>query len=235
MTRDYFTIGEVVQKLSSSFPDLTPSKLRFLEDEGLLTPNRTASGYRKFSKDDVTRLKIILTLQKEHFFPLTVIKEKLVEFDAGILSQDLIAELKAKVDPDDTILQKPEGAILVKEITSTIGIPENFLTQLEEFGLISIDRTPQAHAVSRNEIPIIQAAWKLTRYGVEPRHLRMYVTFAQRESTFFAQILHPTYRHKTPESKAKLNQSLLDIYAQTEKIKSELFKNALSNELSELL
>lgn len=235
MTRDYFTIGEVVQKLASTFPDLTPSKLRFLEDEGLVTPNRTASGYRKFSKDDVTRLKIILTLQKEHFFPLTVIKEKLVEYDAGILPQDLIAELKAKVDPEGTTILRSEGAILVKEIASKIGIPEQFFTQLEEFGLIKIDHVPQAHSISQQEIPVIQAAWKLTRYGVEPRHLRMYVTFAQRESAFFAQILHPTYRHKTPESKAKLNQTLLDIYAQTEKIKGELFKNALSEELSELL
>lgn len=235
MTRDYFTIGEVVQKLSSDFPDLTPSKLRFLEDEGLLTPERTASGYRKFSKEDLTRVKIILTLQKEHFFPLTFIKEKLVEYDAGILSQDLIAELKSKVDPDGTIIQKSDGTILVKEIASKIGIPEQFLNQLEEFGLITINRTPQAHSIPQNVIPVVQAAWKLTRYGVEPRHLRMYVTFAQRESSFFAQILHPTYRHKTPESKAKLNQSLLDIYAQTQSIKSELLKLALNDELSELL
>lgn len=235
MTRDYFTIGEVVQKLSLTFPDLTPSKLRFLEDEGLLTPERTASGYRKFSKDDLTRVKIILTLQKQHFFPLTIIKEKLVEYDAGILSQDLIAELQSKVDPEGTLIQKAEGTILVKEITSKIGIPEQFLNQLEEFGLIAIDRAPQAHSISQHFIPIVQAAWKLTRYGVEPRHLRMYVTFAQRESSFFAQILHPTYRHKTPESKSKLNQSLLDIYAQTESIKGELFKHALNQELSELL
>ena len=233
--RDYFTIGEVVQKLATRYPELSVSKLRFLEDEDLISPQRTPGGYRKFSKKDMDRVEIILRLQKEFFFPLGIIREKLIEFDSGITPKELLEHGEETDDKDFSSALSAEGRFSVKDSPSKLDIPENFIMDLSEYGIIEVSHQQGTRSVENADIPLIQAAWKLRKFGVEPRHLRMYVTFSQRESQLFGQILIPTYRHKTPESREQLNENLTEISVQLDYLRGRLSRKALAEELHDLL
>ncbi|MBK5212002.1 MAG: MerR family transcriptional regulator [Coriobacteriia bacterium] len=234
-SRDYFTIGEVVQKLAIRYPELSVSKLRFLEDEDLVSPQRTPGGYRKFSKKDMDRVEIILRLQKEFFFPLGVIREKLIEFDSGIMPKELLENRAETADKDFPLTPNAEGKFSVKDSLNKLGIPESFIMDLSEYGLIDVSHQQGTRSVENADIPLVQAAWKLRKFGVEPRHLRMYVTFSQRESQLFGQILIPTYRHKTPESRTQLNENLTEISIQLDHLRGRLSRKALVEELHDLL
>jgi len=225
-SRDYLTIGEVVQRLQSTHPDLSISKVRFLEDEGLLSPERTQGGYRKFAMSDVARVDTILKLQKEHFLPLAVIKEKLVELDRGRIPAELqraavgVAEPITKVVGDD-------GPVLVDDVPNLLSVPASFVRELAEFGIVRIIPGEQGEELDRADIASVHAAWDLRKFGVEPRHLRMYETWAEREASLFAQIVLPAFRHRTPESRQRLGETLSELGSLTDQLKGRLLRRAL--------
>lgn len=232
-SRDYLTIGEVVQKLQGAYPDLSISKLRFLEEEGLISPERTAGGYRKFTPNDVARLDVVLRLQREHFLPLSVIRERLADFDRGKLPP----ELERSGGPVAETLPlgvEDEGPLPLEEAPSSIGVPVSFVKEIVDFGLIQLQSGAQGLEISRPDVAIIHAAWDLRRFGVEPRHLRMYETFAEREATLFSQILMPTFRHKTPESRQKLTETLTELSSLTDDLKSRLLRRSLLSTFEDL-
>lgn len=224
--RDYLTIGEVVQRLEAGYPDLSISKVRFLEDEGLICPERTAGGYRKFSQSDVARVEMILRLQKEHFLPLAVIREKLSEYDRGRIP----AELQRTVGIEEPIVKaaSDDGPLSVADAPSAIGVPESFIHELAEYGIIGIEKGEHGDVIERADVPSVHAAWDLRRFGVEPRHLRMYGTFADREATLFAQIVLPAFRHRTPESRQRLAETLNELGSLTDQLKGRLLRRALA-------
>lgn len=224
--RDYLTIGEVVQRLEGGYPDLSISKVRFLEDEGLITPERTAGGYRKFSQSDVTRVEMILRLQKEHFLPLAIIRDKLAEYDRGRIP----AELQRVVGVEEPMarVSSEEGPLPVDEAPSALGVPVSFIQELAEFGVVSLTQGEHGAQVERADVASVHAAWDLRRFGVEPRHLRMYATFAEREATLFAQIVLPTFRHRTPESRQRLGETLNELGSLTDQLKGRLLRRALA-------
>jgi len=265
--RDYLTIGEVVQQLKNKFDDLSVSKLRFLEDEGLITPERTSGGYRKYSRDDLARIELILRLQREKFLPLVVIKTKLDELDQGRMSGELADILqedastapgagaatvavdgqtpgsadaiepacdraKYELSEDDTTVASIADLMRDEKIT------EQFFLELKRYGIVEPDKTPGPFMQSRltaAEVDCVRAAWALRSVGIEPRHLRMYVTFADKEADMFELLLRPTYRHKTPRSKEMLGEACVDIVRQTELLKRSLLKDELKNKLEDLL
>lgn len=232
-SRDYLTIGEVVQKLQGAYPDLSISKLRFLEEEGLISPERTAGGYRKFTPNDVARLDVVLRLQREHFLPLSVIRERLADYDRGKLPP----ELERSGGPVAETLPlgvEDEGPLPLEEAPSSIGVPVSFVKEIVDFGLIQLQSGAQGLEISRPDVAIIHAAWDLRRFGVEPRHLRMYETFAEREATLFSQILMPTFRHKTPESRQKLTETLTELSSLTDDLKSRLLRRSLLSTFEDL-
>lgn len=231
--KDYLTIGEVVARLRSAHPDLSVSKLRFLEDEGLISPERTPSGYRKFSKSDVSRLEMVLKMQKEYFYPLAIIKEKLAEVDQGVVPKELQPKdgENAGVQPQT----HSQGAVLLKESLATIGVPESFITELDSFGLATVFAAPGGSYIENGDVSAVKAAWELRKYGIEPRNLRMYATFSDKESALYEQILMPTFRHKTPESRRKLNEALVDIASLSDRLKGRLLRKSLNNKLKDLL
>ena len=231
--RDYLTIGEVVQRLQGAYPDLSISKVRFLEEEGLVTPERTAGGYRKFSHGDVARVEMILRLQKEHFLPLAIIREKLSDFDRGKMPSEL-ARGAAGITEALPIGTEDEGPLALEDAQSTLGIPATFVRELAEFNLVSITRVDGSDTIERADTQIVHAAWDLRKYGVEPRHLRMYENFSERESTLFAQILMPAFRHRTPESKQKLAETLSDLGTLTDELKGRLLRRALARAFEDL-
>ena len=224
--RDYLTIGEVVARLQSAYPDLSISKVRFLEEEGLIAPERTAGGYRKFSHADVARVEMILRLQRDHFLPLAVIRDKLADVDRGRIPVELQKTPVGATAPlpfsGDT-----EGPLKLDDAPGALGIPVSFIREVAEFGIVEISTGEGGAHIERADVAALHAAWDLRKYGVEPRHLRMYTMSAEREAALFSQILLPSYRHRTPESRAKLAETLGELIRLTGEVKGRLLQRSL--------
>jgi len=189
--RDYLTIGEVVQRLQGAYPDLSISKVRFLEEEELVAPERTAGGYRKFSQADVARVEMILRLQKDHFLPLAVIREKLADFDRGRIPVELQRSPVGMTEPLPLSVED-EGPFLIESAPTALGIPISFIRELAEFGLVVIGKVDAADALERGDVQIVHAAWDMRRFGVEPRHPPMSDNLPYREASLVSTILQPT-------------------------------------------
>jgi DNA-binding transcriptional MerR regulator len=232
-TRDYMTIGELVEGLQPAHPDLTISKVRFLEDEGLVTPERTAGGYRKFSSQDAARVDLVLRLQKEHFLPLAVIREKLKDLDKGRIPD----ELRPMVTRPEAVSLPFEEveAITLDQAASTMGLPVTFIRELAEFGLVRITKGENGEELRRSDIEIAHAAWDLRKFGVEARHLRMYLTAAEREAALFSQILMPTLRHRTPETRQKLVESISELTKFCDELRRPLLKRAIGDTFEDVV
>lgn len=231
--RDYLTIGEVVQRLQPGYPDLSISKVRFLEEEGLITPERTAGGYRKFSQSDVARIEMILRLQRDHFFPLAVIREKLADVDKGRIPAELQRTPASVAEPIK--LPGGDGPLLLDDAQSELDIPASFIRELSGFGIVHVQTGDAGEQIDRADVSAVHAAWDLRKFGVEPRHLRMYELFAEREAALFSQILMPTFRHRTPESRQKLNETLTELGSLTDELKGRLLRRALAKAFEDLV
>jgi DNA-binding transcriptional MerR regulator len=226
-SRDYMTIGELVEGLVPAHPDLTISKVRFLEDEGLITPERTAGGYRKFSTADSARVDLILRLQQEQFLPLAVIREKLADLDKGKVPEGLrpmVTRPEAIGLPFDEV-----SSVALEEVQQTLGFPVAFVRELAEFGLVRIAKGEHGEELMRGDVEVAHACWDMRRFGVEPRHLKMYLNFADREAALFQQILAPSVRNRTPESRQKLVESVGELTRLTDELKRSLVKRAVAD------
>lgn len=228
------TIGEVVDRLQGAYPDLSISKVRFLEEEELISPERTAGGYRKFSPADVARIELILRLQKDHFLPLAVIREKLVEYDKGRLPAELRGVAGAAAEPGRGDVTEARSVPL-DEVPSALGLPTSFIRELEEFGLIELAKGESGPELAGADIQIAHVCWDMRRFGVEPRHLRMYETFAEREGAFFSQILMPAFRHRTAETRQKLADTLGELTGLSEQLTAHLVRRALARTFDDVL
>jgi len=227
------TIGELVESLVPAHPDLTISKVRFLEDEGLVTPERTAGGYRKFSTADVARVDLILRLQKEHFLPLAVIREKLQDFDKGKVPEEL-RPMVTRAEAVALPLDKGE-AVPLEDVPTALGFPADFIRELAEFGLVRITSGDHGDEIARGDVQIAHTCWDIRRFGVEPRHLRMYATAAEREGALFQQVLMPAYRQRTPETRQKLVEALTEIMRLTDELRRDLTKRAVSDTFEDVV
>lgn len=206
-SRDYLSIGEVLDSVRSDFPDVSISKIRFLESEGLIEPKRTDSGYRMFYDEDVARLRFILQLQRDHFLPLKVIRERLAQADGngGILPQIPPAD-PAPASKTKKAQVNLQGASLTRaELIKAAGLSEAQLKELEEFSLIAAGH---AGTYDENDLLVGKAARRFFEYGVQARHLKMYRQFAEREAAFFEQIVTPVARRKDPQGQADAAKSL---------------------------
>ena len=186
----YLTIGKVVKKLQQQYPDLSISKVRYLQDEGLLNPSRTPSGYRLYSQRDVRRLETILYLQKNRFLPLSVIKEELERMDAGQAGGEkdgpLADAITLPVDDEET-RSKLHPLDRVPELT---GVSASFVRQLSEAGVIALTRSPHGRdLVDGRDLALIRVCDELRHFGIGPKNLRQYVMAANRESSMFEQAL----------------------------------------------
>jgi len=188
------TIGAVCEELRSAFPDISVSKIRYLEDQGLITPRRTRGGYRLFSPEDVERLSTILRLQRDEFLPLRVIREELAGPGA---SAD-----RAKRRVVGLTGQEPE--IDVGELCERASVPPDFLRELEEYGIVQ-SRTEGGERLYReSEADISAACARLARFGVDARHLRAFVTAAARQAGLVEQIVAGGLRSRNPERQSAL-------------------------------
>ncbi len=232
--RDYLTIGEVVDKLSATYTDLSISKVRFLEEEGLVSPERTAGGYRKFTQADVARVDLVLRLQKEHFLPLAVIREKLKDYDRGKVPVELRPAVSGSSEAVALPFEDTES-VKLEDVPSVLGLPKSFIDELTEFGLVTVVQGTEGEELSKSDVQVAHACWDLRRFGIEPRHLRMYETLAEREAAFFSQILMPAFRHRTPETRQKLKDTLQELMMLTGDLKTQLLRRALGTTFEDLM
>jgi DNA-binding transcriptional MerR regulator len=183
------TIGTVCGILKEEFPDISISKIRYLEDQGLLAPRRTQGGYRLFSEDDVERLETILRLQRDEFLPLRVIRQELT----SPVGRDRKKRRAA------TILADAEDELDLNELCERAGIDSRLARELEDFGLLS----PQAEAGKKRyrelDADIARACGRLAQFGIAPRHLRGFRTAADREAGLLQQAVGPALRARNPE------------------------------------
>ena len=195
----YLTIGKVVKRLQSQYPDLSVSKVRYLEDEGLLNPSRTPGGYRLYSQHDVRRLETILYLQKNRFMPLHVIREELAKGETIILSEPAQKPAPSmdagQAIPRSQIEDVEEAEMMEKyhplsHMPELLGVSVSFVRELSEAGVIRMRRSPRGRdLVDGHDIPIIRTCEELRRFGIAPKNLRQYVQAANRESGMFEQAL----------------------------------------------
>lgn len=232
--RSYMSIGEVLNLLKDEFPDVTISKIRFLESQGLLEPERTPSGYRKFFDEDVERLRYILREQRERFLPLKVIKRKLAAWDSGdnpLSPASTASPVGPEPEPiaeEDELIDPPTSLSLsVDELSNAVGLDRDLVAEMREFGLI----VPRVHggveSFDADSLLVAKLAKGFFKYGVEPRHLRMYRTGADRESSFFEQVVMPLLRQRNPEARRMATEALTELSSLARQLKAALLRSNL--------
>ncbi len=262
---EHLSIGDVLEELRAQHADITISKIRFLESQGLISPERTPSGYRKFYPDDVARLRWVLEQQSQHFLPLKVIKERLDALDRDGVKPG--APETAPVDPEnrETAVQalfesarraqveaeaQRQAAIVAAaelddevdelnvgvsgvslsraELARAIGLDEAAVAELEAFGLLepSYDH-PDRPLFGDEALATARAAAGFMRYGIEPRHLRMYQHFAEREAALFDQVLLGYRQRRNPEAQAQLEETRRELTTLGRRLRFALLAQAV--------
>ena len=208
------TIGTVCGLLKDEFPDISISKIRYLEDQGLLAPRRTQGGYRLFSEEDVERLETILRLQRDEFLPLRVIRQQLAS--PGTRER----KRRRTLDAD-------EAALDLNELCERAGIDARLAGELEEFGLLS-PRSDGGHKrYTELEADIAAACGRLAQFGIAPRHLRSFRTAADREAGLVEQVVGPALRARNPERRRAGTEDLEALGALTAELSQLLSWRAL--------
>ena len=229
-----FNIGQVIDQLRPDFPGVTIPKIRFLEDQGLVKPERTAAGYRKFSGDDVSRLRYILLMQRDHYLPLKVIGEHLDAIDRGHEPPAIesVVPTVPKVALSADGLPSPESfrrtsdlRLSRRELLKVADISEELLAQLEQFGLVSA-RTGTGHFDS-DALVVAQTARELADFGFEPRHLRAFKTAADREVGLVEQVIAPHRGGRDAAAKGRIEEAVSEIASLSVRLHATLVKAGL--------
>jgi DNA-binding transcriptional MerR regulator len=209
--------------LKTEFPDVTISKIRFLEGEGLIDPERTPSGYRKFYDTDIDRLRAILRLQRDEYLPLKVIKDRLDQGDEPASGTQVAPGGSAEelaIPP--TGLQMSED-----ELSAATGVDRNRIRELESFGILCTHGLDGGTYYDGDDFVVLSIAKDFFKYGVEPRHLTMYRHFAEREATFFESIVLPMLRQKNPDARRTASENLSELAVLSRKLKQALLRSNL--------
>ena len=236
-TRGFMSIGEVLGQLRTEFADITLSKIRFLEAEGLIEPERTTSGYRKFSREDVGRLRYVLGAQRDHYLPLRVIKEHLDALDRGLEPAPLggaagprapRALMAVPAGPGPEAFQPDAGELRLSrvELLLAAGLEPEQLLALEEYGLLA-PRTGGAH-YDGDALAVAQTAAAMARFGIEPRHLRPFKAAADREIGLIEQVVTPLVRQRNPEARARADEAVRELAALSVTLHATLVRAGLS-------
>ena len=207
--RAYLSIGEVLGKLRGEFPDVTISKIRFLEAEGLIDPQRTPSGYRKFTSVDLDRLRYVLAAQRDQYLPLRVIKENLDALDRGLTPSTVtggaaaprLATVHGQFAPQH-FGEESELRLSRSELLQSSGLDEDQLAELESFGLITI----KGRYYDADALAVGRAVAEMAAFGIEARHLRSFKSAADREVGLVEQVITPLLRQKGADSKARAEE-----------------------------
>jgi DNA-binding transcriptional MerR regulator len=221
------SIGTVLNVLRDEFPEVTISKIRFLESEGLIEPQRTPSGYRKFSAGDVERLGHVLRMQRDHYLPLKVIREHLDAMERGeaVELPALGRQRDGEGDPETLAGHAPTTARIGREeLLAAAGIGEQQLAEWESYGLV----TPLPDgAYDAESATVASLVVELGRFGIEPRHLRAMKAAADREAGLVDQVVAPLRRHRNPQTRAHAEARAKELAGLTVRLHAALVQTAL--------
>jgi len=244
--RGYLSISEVLAQLRAEFPDISVSKIRFLETEGLIAPARAPSGYRRFAAGDVERLRYILTAQREQYLPLRVIKERLARADQAASAagaavvpaqsgrrpddrrpDDRRADDRRSVDrrSADGQADGPAPRLTRRELLDRAGITEPQLTELELFGLL---RRAEGRLYGRDALEVAQTAAALTAYGVEARHLRTVRAAVEREVNLIEHVVAPILKQRGAGARELAGQTAGELAGLAMRLHRALIEGALA-------
>ncbi|MFK4227705.1 MerR family transcriptional regulator [Streptomyces sp. NPDC019890] len=221
------SIGTVLSQLRDEFPEVTISKIRFLEAEGLVEPRRTPSGYRKFSPEDVERLAQVLRMQRDHYLPLRVIREHLDALSRGeqvpLPAQGAQRELPEGAFESDA--ERPTAARVGRpELIAAAEVSEAELDEWESYGLLAEDEDGGYDAES---VTVARLVADLGRFGLEPRHLRAMKAAADREAGLVEQLVAPLRRHRNPQTRAHAEATTKELAALSVRLHAALVQTAL--------
>ncbi len=226
-------IGAVLSALKPDFAEVTISKIRFLESEGLVTPQRTAAGYRQFTHGDVDRLRYVLAAQRDHYMPLKVIKDQLDAIDRGLEPDGRTARLPralaAAISP-----QLPEfsGPTIVRmtraELLAESGLTNAQLREIEQIGLI---QTGSSGYFDADSAILATTVAELLEAGMEPRHLRPFRTAADREATLVSQLVAAQAKQKNPDARERAEQQATQLAGTAMRLHAMLVKAGIRREL----
>jgi DNA-binding transcriptional MerR regulator len=221
------SIGTVLSQLRDEFPEVTISKIRFLEAEGLVEPRRTPSGYRKFSPEDVERLTQVLRMQRDHYLPLKVIREHLDAIGRGEQVQ-LPAQGPQRELLDGAWESDSERVTAVRvgrsELLAAAEVSEAELEEWESYGLLARDEDGGYDAES---VTVARLVADLGRFGLEPRHLRAMKAAADREAGLVEQVVAPLRRHRNPQTRAHAEATTKELAALSVRLHAALVQTAL--------
>ncbi len=227
-------IGQVLDELRPDFPGVTIPKIRFLEDKGLIKPERTPSGYRKFSDEDVDRLRYVLRMQRDHYLPLKVIGEHLDAIDRGLEPPPLepvvptvpqVALAEDGMPSAASFLRRDNLRLSRKELLKIADITEELLDELEQYGLVTSMRGTGHY--DTDALVIARTARELADFGFEPRHLRAFKTAADREVGLVEQVVAPHKRGRDAAAKARAEETVSEIAALSVRLHATLVKAGL--------
>ena len=232
------SIGEVLEQLRGDFADITISKIRFLESEGLVEPARTAAGYRKFSHADVERLRYVLAAQRSNYLPLKVIKEHLEAIDRGLEPPTVAGGAPraprqlVSMDgfPDGDAFRSSGGEIKLTraELLESSGVTADQLDQLVTFGLVA--KIGANGHYDGDDLVVATTVAEMAAYGLEARHLRSFRTAADREAGLVEQVVTPMRRRRNPDAKARADEAVRELASLSVRLHAALVKSALAPE-----
>jgi len=214
------TIGTVCRRLQGEFDDISISKIRYLEDQGLVTPRRTQGGYRMYTEDDVEHLATILRLQRDEFLPLRVIRQV-------IASPEGSQQRRRKLPP---ALGTPEDEVTLTELVERSGASPDLVRELDEFGLLAPRTGSGEKRFPETDVEVVTLCARLNQYGLAPRNLRAFRTSADRNAALLEQVVAPALRAKNPERR---REGLEDLQSLAE-IAQELSALLLGRDLRRL-
>lgn len=222
-----WTIGNLVDALRDDFPELSISKVRYLEDRGLLSPARSSGGYRQYGGEDLRRLRMILTLQRDQYLPLDIIKDRLEE-DPGLpfsrMSQ--VAPLE-----EEGALRSKEVTVPEDDVVQAAGVDSDFLRLLSEFRLIDRDATAVEPIIGETDAEIVRACGVLAKHGIQPRNLRLLRSSAEREVALLEQVVGPALRSNKTDRRDEAERTLQNLSV----VVTHLYRVLLYKELRRLV
>lgn len=230
--RQQLSIGQVLGQLRPDFPDVSISKIRYLESEGLVEPDRTSAGYRKFSRDDVERLRYVLTAQKENYYPLKVIREHLDAMDRGLEAPDRstdgarprVPQVVLALDPSGEPAERSDLRLSRPELCTAADVDADLLERIEGFGLVRADSSGHYDATA---LLVATTVGELAAYGVEPRHLRSVRTSVDRELDLFEQVVAPMRRQRDAGARARAEETVRQLATLVLRLHTTLVRDGL--------
>ncbi|MBN2169102.1 MAG: MerR family transcriptional regulator [Actinobacteria bacterium] len=223
-----YGIGEVQNVLREEFPDITISKIRFLEKEGLITPERTESGYRKFNKTHIRMLSYVLRLQREEYLPLSVIKKKMEDLESG---KTVAGDMTVMSGKEEQPLAEGSVPLTVELAPAKLGLSPETVKELVDYGIVNVNSGPDGKYFAKDDVKVLAIAKEFFRYGIEARHLRMFKQFVNREASLIEQIVRPQLQHRDPSSKRNAIKHLENLISVSQMFIEALLQKELSEHL----